>query len=236
MKTVVFGINIDHVKKIVNAFNEEGIPAVHLSSDFDNRTRDRVINDFRDGKVKILANVNIVTEGFDLPAIEAVMLVRPTKSLSLYLQMVGRGLRPAEGKDRAIILDHADCVFTHGFPEQDRIWTLKGWKKSDGRDIPATKIKFRDVETGDEYEPRDLPPHVTEIELVEVDADEFRKAELDKLFELQKEQEYKPGWVWYQFLEKYKIPTKSEINYVQQKAGYKKRWIYYQKKQFGYTN
>lgn len=236
MKTVVFGINIDHVKKIVDAFNEEGIPAVHLSSDFDNVTRNRVINDFKDGKVKILANVNIVTEGFDLPAIEAVMLVRPTKSLSLYLQMVGRGLRPAEGKDRAIILDHADCVAVHGFPEQDRIWTLKGWKTADERDVPVKKMKFKDLSTGEMFDPRELPDHITEIELIEVDGDEFRKAELDKLFELQAEKSFKAGWVWYEFINKYKVPTKEEIDYVRQKAGYKPAWGFYKMKEFGYIN
>lgn len=229
MRTVVFGINIDHVKKIVDAFNEEGIPAVHLSSDLDSMTRNSIINDFREGRVKILANVNIVTEGFDLPAIEAVMLVRPTKSLSLYLQMVGRGLRPAEGKGRAIILDHADCVAEHGFPDQDRIWTLKGKKVQ----AESKKLKFMDVSTGEIFESRELPSHITEIELIEVDGDDFRKAELDKLFEIQEEKSFKTGWVWYEFINKYKVPTEEEINYMQDKAGYKPAWSYFQKKQFG---
>ena len=236
MRTVVFGINIDHVKKIVDAFNEEGIPAVHLSSDFDTVTRNRTINDFRDGKVKILANVNIVTEGFDLPAIEAVMLVRPTKSLSLYLQMVGRGLRPAEGKDRAIILDHADCVAIHGFPEQDRIWSLKGSKYTNADDIELPKFKYKDVQTGELFEPRELPQHVTEIELIEVDGDTFRRAELDNLFELQAKKSFKAGWVWYEFVNKYQVPTKEEIDYIQDKAGYKPAWGYFKKKEYGYTN
>jgi superfamily II DNA or RNA helicase len=233
LRTVIFAINVEHSKKIVSQFNREGIPAEHLSSELDLAKRKKIISDFKEGTIKILSNVNIVTEGFDLPAIEAVMLVRPTKSLSLYLQMVGRALRPAEGKERAIILDHANCVAEHGFPEQDRIWTLKGYRRGE-EETEDKVIRFKDIATGRILEARELPDHITEIELIEVDADTFRKAELDKLFEIREKLNYQIGWVWHQFLKKYQRPSKEEIDYMQKKAGYKPAWAYIKKKEFGY--
>ena len=73
----------------------------------DTATRDATIGRFVSGETLILSNVDLFGEGFDVPAIEAVIMLRPTQSLSLYLQQVGRGLRPLAGKETAIILDHA---------------------------------------------------------------------------------------------------------------------------------
>ena len=91
--------------------------------------RERILEEFRDGKIKVLSNVDLFGEGFDLPAIETVILLRPTKSLSLYLQQVGRGQRTYPGKDYAIILDHAGNWFRHGMLDAERKWTLEGRKK-----------------------------------------------------------------------------------------------------------
>jgi superfamily II DNA or RNA helicase len=76
----------------------------------------------------VLSNVDIVSEGFDVPDCEAVQLARPTKSLGLYLQQVGRCMRPAENKSEGIVLDNAGLWLEHGFCQQDRVWTLEGKK------------------------------------------------------------------------------------------------------------
>jgi superfamily II DNA or RNA helicase len=78
-----------------------------------------------------------VSEGFDLPAIETAILLRPTQSLALYLQQVGRALRPFDGKDKATILDHAGNVMRHGLPDEDRQWSLNGSKRQKSED-PAS--------------------------------------------------------------------------------------------------
>lgn len=226
--TIVFAINIEHSKKITEAYLNNGITAEHLDGETPKEQRSAILRRFREGKTKVISNVGIITEGFDVPACECIQLVRPTKSLSLYLQMVGRGLRPSSDKEHAIILDHSNSVFTHGFPEQDRIWTLNGVKARKNR-----LVLYKDRETGQEYEQRELPKHVTDIELVEIDYDEVRINEMDKLIQTAKKRNYKIGFAWYKFIEKFSIPTKYDIKRFQKIAGYKPYWCDYQYKQFG---
>ncbi|HRK60210.1 MAG TPA: Hint domain-containing homing endonuclease, partial [Candidatus Kapabacteria bacterium] len=99
-KCVVFATTVKHSLHIVERYNAAGIAAVHIDGETPTETRDIALRKFAKGDYLILSNVEIVTEGFDVPAIECVQLVRPTQSLSLYLQMAGRGLRSAHGKDR----------------------------------------------------------------------------------------------------------------------------------------
>jgi len=82
------------------------------------------------GKILVLSNVDIVSEGFDVPDCEAVQLARPTKSLVLYLQQVGRCMRPAAGKEHGLVLDNAGLWLEHGLSYIDRDWSLAGTKKS----------------------------------------------------------------------------------------------------------
>ena len=84
-----------------------------------------LISRFKDGGIRVLINVAVATEGFDLPDAACVVLSRPTMSLSLYLQMVGRGLRPKPDGSDCVILDMAGNSFRHGLPEEDREWSLK---------------------------------------------------------------------------------------------------------------
>ena len=141
-RAVVFCVSIEHSKHVVAEFNREGIDAEHVDSESDSTYRDAAIERFRRGETKVLSNVDLFGEGFDLPSIECVILLRPTQSLGLYLQQVGRALRPYEGKDHAIILDHANNAALHGLPDDDREWTLNGVSKNkrDKSDGPAIKI------------------------------------------------------------------------------------------------
>lgn len=122
-RAVVFCVSIKHSEHVVNQFNEAGIPAEHVDGETAPEKRDRAIKRFRSGEIKILSNVDLFGEGFDLPAMEAVIMLRPTQSLGLYLQQCGRSLRYVEGKT-AIILDHAGNCERHGLPCEDRNWTL----------------------------------------------------------------------------------------------------------------
>lgn len=231
-QTITFAINCEHSRNIVQAYQDAGIPAEHIDGETPKELRDAVLKRFRAGTTKIVSNVGIVTEGFDVPACECVQLVRPTKSLSLYMQMGGRGLRPDEGKDRAVILDHSNCVFTHGFLEEDREWTLDGVEKKRKKN---TKTLFKDAESGKTYESeREMPKHVTEIELVEIEYDEIRMAFMDMLIDTAKKRGFKIAYVWHKFKEKYKKPTQYEIQRFQQLAKYDPRWVHYQYKEFGY--
>lgn len=125
-RAVVFASSIEHSKHIVEQFRSAGVKAEHVDGETPTEIRDRVMNDFKDGKTSVVSNVELFGEGYDCPAIEAVIMLRPTQSLSMYLQMLGRCLRPAEGKDYAIILDHVGNCRRHGLPDAVREWSLEG--------------------------------------------------------------------------------------------------------------
>lgn len=135
MRTVAFAVNVAHSQHIAAQFNAAGIPAAHLDGGTDKADRRRIIQEYADGRILVLSNVDLFGEGFDLSAIaqrdvtiDAVIQARPTQSLSLHLQQVGRALRPAPGKV-AVILDHAGNIRRHGLPDDAREWTLEGQKK-----------------------------------------------------------------------------------------------------------
>ena len=127
-RAVVFCVNINHSMHVAETFNSQGVPAVHVDGSSSIQDRDEALRRFAAGEVKVLCNVDLFGEGFDLPSIEAAILLRPTNSLSLYLQQVGRALRPSPGKSHAIILDHVGNVQRHGLPDEDRSWSLLGKK------------------------------------------------------------------------------------------------------------
>lgn len=125
-KTIIFAVDIQHSQFIIERFKQEGFDAEHLDGKTPYEERKKIISRFRNGNIKILSNVGIINEGFDLPDCDAVQLARPTKSLTLYLQQVGRCLRPHYDKNHAIILDNAGCWIEHGLPSIDREWSLLG--------------------------------------------------------------------------------------------------------------
>lgn len=134
-RAVVFAPSIEFSQRLVADFNEAGIRAVHVDGESDKSFRDGTLEDFIEGKIQILSNVALFGEGLDIPAIDAVIDLAPTSSLSAWLQRCGRALRPNKGKEMAYIIDHAGNAMLHGLPDDDRTWTLKGTglekKKSD---------------------------------------------------------------------------------------------------------
>lgn len=128
-KTIVFCVTIQHAKDVADTFSRYGYSAGYVSSTMPRHERNNVIDRFRTGDINVLCNVDIVSEGFDVPACECVILLRPTQSLALHLQQTGRALRPIDGKTHAIILDHANNTERHGFPDDEHRWSLTGKDK-----------------------------------------------------------------------------------------------------------
>jgi superfamily II DNA or RNA helicase len=128
-RAVVFCTSIQHSQHVVEQFRHAGLRAEHVDGETDSATRDAALTRFERGETQILSNVELFGEGVDIPGIEVAILLRPTQSLSLYLQQVGRALRPAPGKAEAIILDHAGNALRHGLPDEDREWTLDGERR-----------------------------------------------------------------------------------------------------------
>ncbi len=124
-QTVVYAVSRGHAHNLVDVFNQAGIPAGLLLGKTPTEDRARLIEQFQDGIIKVLINVEVATEGFDLPDTSCVLMTRPTMSLALYLQMVGRGLRPKEDGGDCIILDMAGNSLRHGLPEDEREWSLQ---------------------------------------------------------------------------------------------------------------
>ena len=140
-RNVVFAISRKHGQDICDRYNQAGIRAEFLDGETPDKERKRVLDRFRSGETTVLVNVDLFGEGFDLPAIEVVSLLRPTQSTALYLQQVGRALRPCPelGKKTAIILDHVNNYKTHGLPDEERAWSLnsgyQGRKRGSSSDI-----------------------------------------------------------------------------------------------------
>ena len=121
MQSVVYTYSIDSAVEIARKFNSEGISAVEVDGTTSKEKRDLAVRKFREQEIKILVNVNLFTEGVDLPNVDCVIMARPTASLALYLQFSMRCLNPRPGKT-AIIIDHANNFKTFGYPDDDRDW------------------------------------------------------------------------------------------------------------------
>ncbi len=162
-KALVFAVKIEHSQHIAQAFNDAGIPATHVDGTTPTNERQKAIDDFAKGIIFVLCNVDLFGEGFDIPDAEVAILARPTQSLALHLQQVGRVLRPiyqesiapdtpeerlasiaAGPKPYAYILDHAGNCLTHGLPDDEREWTLEGREKGRGKNKkPEEQVNVR---------------------------------------------------------------------------------------------
>ncbi len=142
-KAICFNINVDHSKEMNEMFIRNGITSAHIDGTTPKAERDQIVKDFANGKYNILNNIGVFTEGFDVPDTECVILNRATKSEGLYVQMAGRGLRPAEGKDKCIILDHGSNVARFGFVEDYDVFEfdLNKKRKKSKKQIEAKKCK-----------------------------------------------------------------------------------------------
>lgn len=128
-RALVFAWSIEASERIAAQFVAAGVPAQHVDGETPRVVRAQAMRDFRAGTTRVLCNVDLFGEGLDVPAVDAVFLLRPTQSLGLYLQQVGRGLRPAPGKAAVKIFDHVANWSRHGLPDDAREWTLNGREK-----------------------------------------------------------------------------------------------------------
>lgn len=126
MKTVVFAVNVKHSRALCDEFVKHGVDAEHLDAHSSEDRREEVLNNLIFGNTQVVCNVGLYTEGFDYPGMECIIIARPTKSMGLWRQMVGRGLRPAPGKTECVVIDHGACVDRLGFVEDDVLWSLEG--------------------------------------------------------------------------------------------------------------
>ena len=122
-KAICYCSSIKHSIRTAEEFNLRGITAEHIDGQTPKIERERIINDFRSGKIMVLCNYALISEGFDVPDCDMVLILRKTTSLNLFIQMSMRCMRYQKNKI-ATILDFCGNAYEHGLPDDDRIWTL----------------------------------------------------------------------------------------------------------------
>lgn len=241
-KTIVYCASIKTSRATAEAFQSHGIPAAHLDGETPKAERDRIVQEFREGKILVLCNVDLFGEGFDVPDCEAVQLLRPTKSLTLYIQQAMRPMRinPADPNKEAIILDHVGNYTRHGFPDDDHDWSLAEKKKKKKAEtttrqcpicyhvfIPAPglgqiKCPFCGHLFEDERAPRAEQEELDGVTLEEIKESpysDYRKATTWQQLEFfRKGKHYKLGWSLHKALELH-IPIPSKYQYAASKMG-----------------
>ena len=199
--TIAFCVTVQHAKEVAEQFREAGYRSQCVHGGTPKKERDALIGGLRTGEIEVLTSCDLISEGLDVPVVGAVILLRPTKSLGLFMQACGRGMRPATGKTDLVVLDHVGNIKRHGPPDMDRIWSLKGEEKPEKS---APEVMGEAWGGG--------PRHWTTQQgsLIEVSAS---RAELirqmpyrqfingiwsePELRVYAKARGYKPGWVWH---------------------------------------
>lgn len=123
-RAIAFCVSVKHAEDVAEDFRRAGYVAKSIDGGMKINDRDQILKDFEEGKIRVLTSCDLISEGFDLPAVEVAIMLRPTKSLSLYLQQAGRAIRISPGKEKTIILDHAGNTAVHGFIDEHREWVL----------------------------------------------------------------------------------------------------------------
>lgn len=215
-KAVCYCASVRHSEEMAARFSAAGIPAAHIDGKTDKYTRNRIIQRFRDGQLQILCNVDLISEGFDVPDCSCAILLRPTQSLTLFIQQSMRCMRYQPDK-RAVIIDHVGNYARFGMPDDDREWSLEPKKKKhmvSGDEqvrqcpecfftFPAAMVcphcgyVFPKKERGDMEE--NAGAQLTKIEGFHLD---YRTPDDCKSYaelkEYAKAHGYKPGWAYYQ--------------------------------------
>ncbi len=221
---IAFCASVKHAKHVAEQFNEVGIASESIDGKLDDISRKSRIDALGNGDIKVLTSCEIISEGTDIPVVSVGILLRPTASMGLYLQQCGRILRPYPGKKHSTILDHVGNTLRHGFPDDDREWTLEGVKQKarNSEDDPEIDIvqcqecylMFRRSERICPFCGWIAPVISREIEQVDgelqkIEKDEQRKMRFEKRTEVHKaqteeelkaiakERGYSPGWVYY---------------------------------------
>lgn len=227
MPGVAFCVSVEHAERVASDFREAGYKAHCVHGGTDDVQRDRILAGLGDGSVHVVASVDVISEGTDIPAIYAAMMLRPTQSEGLWIQQAGRALRTVEGKDHALILDHVGNFWMHGPLEMERDWSLEGEKRTKRKKADEQKtlvslcescylafparvrtcphcghekeVKGRKLEHVEGSLEEMTPEQVAAIAAKKAKKQEVGRARtLDELHRIAAQRGYKPGWVYKQ--------------------------------------
>lgn len=214
---IAFCCSVEHADLLAESFRTDGIAAARLDGSMDRGERRRLIADLGAGVLKVLTSCDIISEGTDIPSVTGAILLRPTDSLGLHLQQVGRVLRPCPGKTNSIINDHVGNSLRHGLPTDPREWSLEGRPKRKRAASEALPVRVCPrcfatlpsivavcTECGHVFESARRELTVVDGNLQEIDAKELARERRraigqartrEELEALRLERGYRPGWV-----------------------------------------
>lgn len=217
-QAILYASSLYQSEKMAASFNSVGISSAHIDGKTPKNIRDDIIKRFREGEIKVLCNLDLIGEGFDVPDCSTVIMLRPTQSLSLYIQQSMRGMRYKEGKT-AIIIDHVGNVKRFGLPDMERTWSLAPRKGSNATkaDAPVKickecfmtvrqtakkcehcghefKVEVKQIQIDDVAELQEITEAVFKVNYSSPDECKNMK----ELYEYAKEHNYKNGWAFHQ--------------------------------------
>jgi len=252
--TVCFASTIAHSKKLIERFSAAGVRAEHIDCYTNDEDRRGVLKRIESGETTIISNVGILTEGWDFPACEVLILARPTRSITRFMQMGGRVLRPSPGKERALIIDHSGTCVRLGFPTDDREYVLDDGKAKDsGTSDDQEEPKHKACPQCGHMDPLKRNPcpkcghervHPKRDEISEGEG-ELKKLERKEKFSMQTKQQwysgllsicrnkgYKEGWVARKYRDKFGVWPKGVEHYAIEPTPEVRSWVLSQQIRF----
>jgi DNA repair protein RadD len=228
-KTIVFAVNVKHSIALRDEFIKQGVAAEHLDARSKDDERQAVFDRMERGETRVICNVALYQEGLDVPSISCVVMARPTKSLGLWRQCAGRGLRP--GKEDLLIFDHGNVIAENGFLDDPIVWSLDGKKKAwdhkreekEKQPVQCTVCAY--VFEGGRHCPECGSPvrsYGKKIQAIDAELEELREAKkadvamkrrwygMFRAYQIEKG--YKEGWIANKYREKFKVWPKGFKN------------------------
>ena len=248
---ICYCVNVRHSKKVTKSFLEAGIKAAHVDGETPKAERELLVEDFRQGKIKVLCNAELFSEGFDVPRCQAVILARPTKSLTLYIQQALRPLRPDPDDPNkvAVIIDHVQNYKRHGLPNCIHDWSLNPNKPKIHMPAPTKEcpdcglvVPFAtqvcpvcgyEFVTEEDKEARLIEHAGVVFQVQKKLKTPAKKSNIihapttpEDFMKIAKAKDYKVGWVAYKSLEL--AQSYEDCVHIAEVCGYKKGWAWHQ--------
>lgn len=226
-QAILYAHSVEASKEFTQAFNDKGIPAVHADAKTPKTEREAIMSGFRNSEFQVLCNVDLISEGFDVPDCNVVILLRPTASLVLHIQQSMRSMRYQPNK-KATIIDHVANYTRHGIPTTEHEWTLedratKGSGKTSGNTIPLKECTncFGVVES--KVLKCSLCGHEFEVEINELETVDTKLEKIDQV-------SFKTDYEKIKWASKSTDELETVEDYVKyaEAKGYKKTWIKFQ--------
>ncbi len=224
-RAIIFCATVAHAKSVATDLVSRGVAAEAVDGSMRTRLRDAALARFASGETQVITNCNLITEGFDVPAAKCIVLARGCGSVAMYLQAIGRALRPEPGATDALLLDLRGAVYKHGLPDDDREFSLEGKPIGEGT---AALTTCPDCGAVFAFAPKcpecgfvifDNRPstEVKREEIQELDpatfTEEFRRTEIQRLREIAASRGYRDGWIAHKFRERFgRWPNRAEAS------------------------